>query len=77
MENSSNNSADLPNIHLLCKTENNTPRNPTSKKYFLSLDIKAGKETIKLDKPAEHNPPLFGVAPYITVLCALINYLKN
>ena len=77
MENSSNNSTDLPNIHSLCKTENNRPQNPTSKEYFLSLDIKVGYETTKLDKPVEHNPPPFGVAPYMSVLCALINYFKN
>ena len=77
MENSSNNSADLPNIHSLGKTESNTPPNPASKEYFLSLDIKAGYETIKLDKPGEHNLPPFGVAPYMSVLCALVNYSKN
>ena len=74
MENSSNNSADLPNIHLLCKTENNTPRNPTSKEYFLSLDISGIRNNMK---PVECNSPQFGVAPYMSVLCALINYFKN
>ena len=77
MESSSNNSAHLPNIHLLHKTENNTLPKPTSKGYFLSLDIKVGYETIKLDKPVEHNLPPFGVALYMSVLYALINYFKN
>ena len=75
-ENSSNNSADLPNIHLLCKIENNTPWNHTSKEYFLSLDIKAWYKTIKLDKPVECNPLPFGVAPYMSVLCAHKLFLK-
>ena len=71
MENSSSNSADLSNIHLLHKTESNTPPNPASKEYFLSLDIKVGYKRIKLDKPVEHNlPPFGGVAPYVCTVCS-------